>query len=84
MSLWKSFKLNIVTQLALSTAFSSAVLAEVVLLDRVAAIVDDNIVLQSELEQRTANIYRQIQQSGTEPPAVEIVKKLVLGHVRNV
>jgi peptidyl-prolyl cis-trans isomerase SurA len=78
MSLWKSFKLNIVTQLALSTAFSSAVLAEVVLLDRVAAIVDDNIVLQSELEQRTANIYRQIQQSGTEPPAVEIVKKQVL------
>jgi peptidyl-prolyl cis-trans isomerase SurA len=78
MSLWKSFKLNIVTQLALSTAFSSAVLAEVVLLDRVAAIVDDNIVLQSELEQRTANIYRQIQQSGTEPPAAEIVKKQVL------
>jgi peptidyl-prolyl cis-trans isomerase SurA len=78
MSLWKSFKLNIVTQLALSTAFSSAVIAEVVLLDRVAAIVDDNIVLQSELEQRTANIYRQIQQSGTEPPAAEIVKKQVL------
>ena len=78
MSLWKSFKLNIIAQLALSVAFSSAVLAEVVLLDRVAAIVDDNIVLQSELEQRTANIYRQIQQSGTEPPAVEIVKKQVL------
>jgi peptidyl-prolyl cis-trans isomerase SurA len=78
MSLWKSFKLNIITQLALSIAFSSAVLAEVVLLERVAAIVDDNIVLQSELEQRTANIYRQIQQSGTEPPAVEIVKKQVL------
>jgi peptidyl-prolyl cis-trans isomerase SurA len=77
MSLWKSFKLNIITQLAL-IVFSSAVLAEVVLLDRVAAIVDDNIVLQSELEQRTANIYRQIQQSGTEPPAAEIVKKQVL------
>ena len=78
MSLWKSFKLNIVTQLALSTAFSSAVLAEVVLLDSVAAIDDDNIVLQSELEQRTANVYRQIQQSGTEPPATDIVKKQVL------
>ena len=78
MSLWKSFKLNIIAQLALSVAFSSAVLAEVVLVDRVAAIVDDNIVLQSELEQRTANIYRQIQQSGTQPPAAEIVKKQVL------
>ena len=78
MSLWKSFKLNIIAQLALSVAFSSSVLAEVVLLDRVAAIVDDNIVLQTELEQRTANIYRQIQQSGTEPPAAEIVKKQVL------
>ena len=78
MSLWKSFKLNVIAQLALSIAFSSTALGEVVLLDRVAAIVDDNIVLQSELEQRTANIYRQIQQSGTEPPAPEIVKKQVL------
>jgi len=78
MSLWKIFKSSIIAQLAISTLFSSAVFAEVVLLDRVAAIVDDNIVLQSELEQRTANIYRQIQQSGTEPPAAEIVKKQVL------
>ena len=78
MSLWKSFKLNVIAQLALFIAFSSTALGEVVLLDRVAAIVDDNIVLQSELEQRTANIYRQIQQSGTEPPAAEIVKKQVL------
>ncbi|MGB2180550.1 MAG: SurA N-terminal domain-containing protein, partial [Porticoccaceae bacterium] len=78
MSLWKIFKSNVIAQLAISTLFSSAVFAEVVLLDRVAAIVDDNIVLQSELEQRTANIYRQIQQSGTEPPAAEIVKKQVL------
>lgn len=78
MRLWKIFKLKIIAQLALSTLFSSAVFAEVVLLDRVVAVVDDNIVLQSELEQRTANIYRQIQQSGTEPPAAEIVKKQVL------
>ena len=78
MCLWKIFKSNVIAQLAISTLFSSAVFAEVVLLDRVAAIVDDNIVLQSELEQRTANIYRQIQQSGTEPPAAEIVKKQVL------
>ena len=78
MSLWKSFKLKTVTQIVLWTLSSSAVLAEVVLLDRVAAIVDDNIVLQSELDQRTANIYRQIQQSGTKPPAPEIVRKQVL------
>jgi peptidyl-prolyl cis-trans isomerase SurA len=78
MSLWKSFKLKIITQLALLLAFSSAALAEVVLLDRVVAIVDDNIVLQSELQQRTASIYRQIQQSGTEPPSPEIIKKQVL------
>jgi peptidyl-prolyl cis-trans isomerase SurA len=78
MSLWKSFKLNVIAQLAISIAFSSNVLAEVILLDRVVAIVDDNIVLQSELEQRTANVYLQIQQSGTEPPSAEIVKKQVL------
>jgi peptidyl-prolyl cis-trans isomerase SurA len=78
MSLWKSFKLNVIMQLVLLSVASSVSMAEVALLDRVVAIVDDNIVLQSELEQRTANIYRQIQQSGTEPPEAEIVKKQVL------
>jgi peptidyl-prolyl cis-trans isomerase SurA len=65
-------------QLALSSLAASVSLAEVALLDRVVAIVDDNIVLQSELEQRTANIYHQIKQSGTEPPEAEVVKKQVL------
>jgi peptidyl-prolyl cis-trans isomerase SurA len=78
MSLWKSFKLNVIMQLALSSLAASVSLAEVALLDRVVAIVDDNIVLQSELEQRTANIYHQIKQSGTEPPEAEVVKKQVL------
>jgi peptidyl-prolyl cis-trans isomerase SurA len=78
MSLWKSFKTNIIPQLGISILFSSAAYAEVVLLDRVAAVVDDNIVLQSELDQRIMNTYRQIQKSGTEPPAAEIVKKQVL------
>jgi peptidyl-prolyl cis-trans isomerase SurA len=78
MSLWKSFKLNVIMQFALSSLAASVSLAEVALLDRVVAIVDDNIVLQSELEQRTANIYHQIKQSGTEPPEAEVVKKQVL------
>jgi peptidyl-prolyl cis-trans isomerase SurA len=40
--------------------------------------VNDDIVLQSELNQRTASIFRNIQDSGTQPPALDILQKQVL------
>jgi peptidyl-prolyl cis-trans isomerase SurA len=44
----------------------------------VIAVVDDDIVLQSELDQRMATIYTQIQQSGTKAPPQDILLQQVL------
>lgn len=52
--------------------------AELTLLDRVVAIVDDDVVLHSELNQRMGAIINQIQQSGTQSPPEEILRKQVL------
>lgn len=51
---------------------------ELALLDRVVAIVDDDVVLHSELNQRMGAIINQIQQSGTQAPPEEILRKQVL------
>ena len=52
--------------------------AQIELLDKVIAIVDDDVVLQSELNQRVATVYTQIQQSGTQPPPQDILLQQVL------
>jgi len=82
MNLWKSFNSSqgraVALSLVLTTLVSTTVAAKVAGLDRVVAIVNDDIVLQSELDQRTASVYRGIQESGTQPPVKAIVKKQVL------
>ena len=82
MSLWKIFN-HLITKasalgLMLGLAVSLTAQAKVAVLDRVVAVVNDDIVLQSELNQRTTSIYRSIQQSGTQPPPLEVLKKQVL------
>ena len=82
MSLWKIFN-HLITKasalgLILGLAVSLTAQAKVAVLDRVVAVVNDDIVLQSELNQRTTSIYRSIQQSGTQPPPLEVLKKQVL------
>ena len=82
MSLWKIFN-HLITKasalgLILGLAVSLTAQAKVAVLDRVVAVVNDDIVLQSELNQRTTSIYRSIQQSGTQPPPLEALKKQVL------
>ena len=57
---------------------SLAATAQIQLLDKVIAIVDDDVVLQSELDLRMAAVYGQIQQSGTQPPPQEILLQQVL------
>jgi peptidyl-prolyl cis-trans isomerase SurA len=61
---------------ALSISFS--VSAQVTMLDKVVAIVDDDIVLNSELQQRMATINEQIATSGTQAPPKEIILQQVL------
>ena len=61
----------------LATASISAV-AQVEILDRVVAVVDEDVVLESEVQQRLATIYMQIEKSGTQPPPQEILLQQVL------
>ena len=62
----------------LLTAFSVTTSAQLEILDKVVAIVDEDVVLESEVQRRLATIYAQIQQSGTQPPPQEIVVQQVL------
>jgi len=48
------------------------------LLDRIAAVVNDGIVLQSELDQQTQMIAERIQQQGQQPPARNVLRQQVL------
>jgi peptidyl-prolyl cis-trans isomerase SurA len=52
--------------------------AQLQILDKVIAIVDDDVVLQSELDQRLATVYAQIQQAGTQAPPQEVLSQQVL------
>lgn len=57
---------------------SSATLAQRVTLDRIIAVVDDNVVLQSELDQRMADIRTQAAASNTPlPPAAEFRQQVL-------
>lgn len=78
MNLWKTFKSLSTTVAASAMALSLAAAAQVQILDKVIAIVDDDVVLQSELDARLAVIYAQIQQSGTQAPPQEILIQQVL------
>ena len=79
MNLWKTFKsLSIATVAASAIATSMAAHAQVELLDKVIAVVDDDVVLQSELDARMISIYTQIKQSGTQAPPEEILLQQVL------
>ena len=52
--------------------------AQLEILDRVAAVVDEDVVLESEVQRRLASIYIQIQQSGTQPPPQDVLLQQVL------
>ena len=52
--------------------------ADVQPLDRVVAVVDDDIVMQSELDQRTIQIVNRMRQQNMPPPNLEVLRKRVL------
>ena len=52
--------------------------SQIQVLERVVAIVDKDVVLQSELDQRISAVYAQVQQSGTQPPSLDILSLQVL------
>lgn len=64
--------------MSVALSISLSVSAQVTMLDKVVAIVDDDIVLNSELQQRMMTINEQIAQSGTQAPPQEIILQQVL------
>ena len=64
--------------MSVALSISLSISAQVTMLDRVVAIVDDDIVLDSELQQRMMTINDQIAQSGTQAPPQEVILQQVL------
>lgn len=63
----------------LSTAIQPAVThAEEQLLDQVVAVVNDDVVMRSELQQRANDVYNRLTASGTEVPSKEVLVPQVL------
>jgi len=62
----------------LLSAVSISAIAQVEILDRVVAVVDEDVVLESEVRERLASIYIQIQKSGTQLPPEDILTQQVL------
>ena len=77
MNLWKISKRSALLGLGI-VLVSLGATAQIAILDRVVAIVDDDVVLQSELDQRMTTIYTQIQKSGTKEPPEDILLQQVL------
>ncbi|MCK9564356.1 MAG: peptidylprolyl isomerase [Bacteroidales bacterium] len=57
---------------------ASPALSQVRLLDSIVAVVDNDVVMASELEERVDTIYQRIQESGTEVPPREVLIPQVL------
>ena len=68
---------------AVLLAFALPAAAQLQVVDRIAAIVDEDVVMQSELEERLASIYAQIEGSGGTPPppallAEQVIERLIV------
>ena len=71
----KNFKFAIAWVCIVACSLSNA---QVKILDKIIAIVDDDVVLQSELNRRMSSIIKQIKQSNTTAPPEDLLKKQVL------
>jgi len=78
MNLRKTSKFLSAATLVCALLVSLSATAQIQMLDKVIAIVDDDVVLQSELDQRLASVLAQIQQSGTQAPPEEVLVQQVL------
>lgn len=73
--------LRVLTQMLLSSCLllgSHALVAQTVMLDRVIAIVDDDLVLESELKDRTASVVERLQAQYGQLPPDDVLQKQIL------
>ncbi len=77
LNLIKRHSRPLLTALALALIASPA-LSQMRVLDGIVAIVDNDVVMASELEDRVSTIHQRIQESGNEPPPREILVSQVL------
>ncbi len=62
----------------LIAAVAGPAAAQLRVVDRIAAIVDEDVVMQSELEERLSAIYAQIEASGGNPPPANLLAEQVI------
>lgn len=67
--------------LALALSVSAASTAETVTIDRVAAIVDNDVVMQSELDEQVESIRARMRAQGAQLPPDDILRAQVLEHL---
>jgi peptidyl-prolyl cis-trans isomerase SurA len=70
--------MKIISALLLSVLTFAAHAATPVALDRIRAVVNDNIITQQELSQKVAAAVRQLQKQGTQLPDASVLEKQVL------
>jgi peptidyl-prolyl cis-trans isomerase SurA len=68
----------LVLVLVLAAIAAPAPNAATVELDRIVALVNDDVILKSELNQRMRTVVEQLRQQGTSPPPLEVLQKQVL------
>lgn len=68
----------IFSMLALPQLANAATRSEVVPLDRIVAIVDDNVITQIELDQRVKSIIQQLKEKNTRLPSMEDIRRQIL------
>lgn len=61
-----------------NTTFVASAIAEVRALDRIAAIVDNDVIMQSQLDQRLREVEQTIEKRGAEMPPREVMQQQVL------
>ncbi|HHZ85422.1 MAG TPA: molecular chaperone SurA, partial [Gammaproteobacteria bacterium] len=73
----KKLTLSLLIGFLLSSFFSERMEAKIELIDRVIAVVDSGVIMESELNQRVQDIIGRLRSEGTELPPKELLEEQV-------
>ena len=74
----KKLTLSLLIGFLISSFFSERMEAKIELIDRVIAVVDSGVIMESELNQRVQDIIGRLRSEGTELPPKELLEEQVL------